>query len=452
MNAAEFEATLRELVEENPLAIRAVLKILRTEFTDSVPTLAVTCEAQPRLLVNLRFVTQHCRSETEVKAVICHEFLHVLLRHTERFTRLTPADHLALDAVINAIIHRSLGPEYSRLMSRYYADAPGVQRLLRPPTREEQQLLPHRFSQVQSRKITARERRVLDAWDGLYKGMLCADDIRDVARDLAAADGTPAPDLLGDHDGLEQRPDRSDPGADALAQALDQSLRAMNGTGIFRSPRDRQFGAPAYSNAVPAANLALERWRREAYAVLRQHLLPDARSRATETAAASFTLPVLSTTDRRAVLRARWSPFLPEALWHTEVPARAGTAHVYLDVSGSMNAEMPHIVALLGRLGRYIRRPFWAFSDVVAPARIEQGRLVADTTGGTSMACVLRHLAQTRPRAAVVVTDGYIETVNRKLLAATAGIRLHALVTRGGNPAALVAAGIPCTQLARIPT
>jgi predicted Zn-dependent protease len=60
-----------------------VLKILELCFTDAVPTLAVTCEARPRLLVNPGFVARHCASDEEVKAVICHEFLHVLLRHTE---------------------------------------------------------------------------------------------------------------------------------------------------------------------------------------------------------------------------------------------------------------------------------------------------------------------------------------------------------------------------------
>ena len=81
-----------------------MLKILSVEFTTRVPTLAVTCEGRPRLLVNLDFVSEHCRTDIEVKAVVCHEFLHVLLRHTERLTPSTTAEHLAFDAVINAIV------------------------------------------------------------------------------------------------------------------------------------------------------------------------------------------------------------------------------------------------------------------------------------------------------------------------------------------------------------
>ena len=49
MTARDFHNVYRELIDENPLAIRAVLKVLCVEFTDTVPTLAVTCEPQPRI-------------------------------------------------------------------------------------------------------------------------------------------------------------------------------------------------------------------------------------------------------------------------------------------------------------------------------------------------------------------------------------------------------------------
>ena len=450
MNARDFHHLYRELIDENPLAIRAVLKVLCVEFTDTVPTLAVTCESRPRLLVNLAFVRAHCRTEQHVKALICHEFLHVLLRHTERFTTLTRPEHLAVDAVINAIIHRSLGPDYSGMMSRYYADESGVARLLRPPT-EEEQALTNRiiWGYVRAR---AGEKRVLSAWSGLYDGRLVADDIRDLARDLAKRGSRADVALLGDHESLAGGTYAANRATGTLSDALDTTLRAMNGTGVFRSPKGRGVGADAYRNEVRAADTAVERWRRETYAVLRRHLLPDPRSIAREPSSRSFALPVLSPGDRRAALRSLWSPFLPDARWETEHTARAGSAHVYLDVSGSMNAEMPLVVALLGRLSTYIRRPFWAFSNVVAAARIEQGRLIADTTGGTSMGCVLDHVARTKPRAAIVVTDGYIEALRPEQVAATAATRLHVIVTRDGNANLLQRAGLPYTQLSRLPS
>ena len=67
------------------------------------------------------------------------------------------------------------------------------------------------------------------------------------------------------------------------------------------------------------------------------------------------------------------------------------------------------------------------------PAVIERGQLRTSTTGGTSMQCVLEHVARTRPDAAIVVTDGFIEAISRSQVAKTRGTRRHVLVTRSGN-------------------
>ena len=65
---------------------------------------------------------------------------------------------------------------------------------------------------------------------------------------------------------------------------------------------------------------------------------------------------------------------------------------------------------------------------------------------------MLEHVARTRPAAAIVLTDGYIETLDCKVVrAALAGTRITALVTRDGNPAQLKRAGIPSTQLDKVP-
>ena len=61
MIEVDFRAIYRELIDENPLAIRAVLQILGIEFTEDVPTLAVTCTEKPILKVNLGFVQKECK-------------------------------------------------------------------------------------------------------------------------------------------------------------------------------------------------------------------------------------------------------------------------------------------------------------------------------------------------------------------------------------------------------
>ena len=436
MNAFEVRGLLAELIDENPLAIRAVLKILAVEFTDSVPTLAVTNEERPRLLINLDFIKQHCRTAEHVKAVLCHEFLHVLLRHTSLQGPLTPARHLALDAVINAIIHRQLGEQYSSLMATYYRDAQGLMRLLRPMTQEEL----HRY--WDRHRTGAGVPQWWQAWAGLYQGSVLADDLEDLAKSCnEKVSGTfSLEDLLGNHADDE-------PLSDALEHALERARLEMNGGGIWRNAGP---GANPYEILVNPKQAALADWKARTLAVLRRHLEPAPGAPRTPVPV-SARLPVLSPSDRRAFLRATWSPFLPEAEWAATATRPEGRAQVYLDVSGSMNAEMPLIVALLGQLSSWIRRPFWAFSTEVVPAVIERGVLRAGTSGGTSLACVLEHVAKTRPACAVIVTDGYVEAIAKRRVAALGHTRLHAVVTRDGNPALLRAAGIPYSQLGRLP-
>lgn len=455
MNEQLFRAIVAELIDENSFACRALLKIVSIEFTERVPTLAVTTGDEPRMLVNLAFVQEHCETEFHVKAVICHEFLHVLLRHTDRVAPITNADHLALDAVINALIHRELGAEYSGFMQKYYANEKGLRRLLRPWFDDEIcEYGEHRHHQYR-------------IWAALYQGKLVADDIRDLARDLTPSGRIKPPrgGWLGNHAenvdvGADPWAEEGSAGGDQydaselspiVVEALNRSLKSMNGEGIWRAPKSRGIGAHAYASQVRALDDSVERWRRNTWKVLRKHLEPDPRAPRTENVLAECQLPVLSPGDRRSFARALWSPLLPEAIWETPRRISGGTAQVYLDVSGSMSAEMPLIVTLLARLGKHIRRPFWAFSDVVAPAVIKDNRLHADTTGGTSISCVLQHVATTRPDSAVIVTDGYIETVDARLVTKTAGTRLHAIVTRDGSPHLLARAGIPYTQLGNFP-
>ncbi len=438
MKPERFHSLIRELLDENPFAIRPFLKVAGVTFTDTVPTLAVTRETAPRLLVNLAFLKAHCRSDEEVKAVIFHEFLHVLLRHTEGHGPLTPAEHLAMDAVINAIIHRQMGPGASAMMSRYYAKAEGLMVLLRPPApsepRQKRSMIP--FIEATS--------------EALYAGRLMVDDIRELAETMGRWPHQPTDllgQLLGGHDDASRLPL-----PEALKEALNQSMRAMNGGGIWRVPRGHEGMLPAYEALVAGVPEAQRQWQRTALKVLREHLLPDRLSRAREAVPRPSLLPVLSPADRRAFLQSLWSPVLPTSRWDLTEDRPQGTAQIYLDVSGSMNAEMPLVIGLLNRLRAHIRMPFWAFSTVVAPARIANGLLKTGTTGGTSLTCVLEHLARTRPEAAVIVTDGYIETIPKALVRAAGTTRIHTLLTRDGSGTELSKAGLSYTQLPKVPS
>jgi hypothetical protein len=449
IDRAYFNAILSELIEENPFACHGVLSVAAVEFTAKVPTLAVTLnEERPRLLVNLDFIRDHCKREVHVKTLLLHEFLHVLLNHTGEYPLWDEATNIAFDAVVNHIIHRTCGVEYSEFCRLYYAKASGWMRLLAPA---------ETLLALQSEPDPEREEdKALDGlrW-GLLEGSVLADDILDLVRDMATGEPAPAParsGFLGNHQRDLQANPEIRPVSPVVIKALNETFRQLNGSGIFRKPAEHGFSTPsATGHEWKALEEKQGRWERTTWKVLLTLLTPDPTSRSVEFGQRSALLPVLNSSDRRGFLRSFWSPLIPEIDWSLPVKEPAGSVQVYLDVSGSMEAEMQSLVALLGRMRRWIRTPFWAFSNEVAPATIRKGVLETSTTGGTSMNCVLAHLAETRPAKALVITDGYIEVCDPDLLSAAGDTTLHALVSRDGNPTRLADAGISSTQLSDFP-
>ena len=444
IDSGYFEAILLELIEENALACQGILSISKVVYTDSVPTLAVTLrDDPPKLLVNLEFVREHCTKEEHVKTVLLHEFLHVLLNHTGEYEVANPAVNLALDAVINHIIHRSCGPEYSEFFRLYYQGAKGWRQLLVPP---------HSYAHLPTVLGDPDISSMKSLRRGLWLGRVLADDILDLASDLpsGALNLPGGREFIGNHDSSQQA-GMGGPGSELVVEALRGTFRQFNGEGIFREPKDHGYAAPPVDHGWAAHDEKMRRWERTTWEVLRPLLTPDPKSQRFDWEDRRSALPVLNGSDRRGFLRSLWSPLIPEIGWDLPERRMAGTTVVYLDVSGSMEAEMQSLVTLLNRLRRWIRLPFWAFSNEVAPAIIVKGALKTRTTGGTAMNCVLEHLAETRPERALVVTDGYIERCDPGLLAAARGTVIHALVSRDGSPGELERAGIGCTQLSTHP-
>jgi len=401
INQEYFRSILQETIDENPLACRAVLSICRVEFTKRVETLSVSLGRPSVLNVNLGFLQKHCRTEKHVKAVLIHEFLHILLGHTLKFKKMNTTLNVALDAVINAIIHRKLGTDYSSMMGDYYREATGLLRLLRPMGDEERRDV----------NIANINKRVVDPLvqlhASLYNGKALADDVFSIARSLDEEDlklflsGRPI--LLGDHDRESEQFDGLEPGE---GRRLRQALAVLDASGIFHNPDGTK---PQILSRMPVQKRVPLPWRKQTLPVLRRLLVPDPRSRLTLPQTRTHLAPVLNTSDRRGTLRALWSPLIPEIAWDTAHQQPAGSVQIYLDVSGSMNSFLDALIALLSGFSSHIRQPLWAFSTQVHPARIVGGELQTSTTGGTMLGCVYQHIRQTRPAKALIVTDGFVD-------------------------------------------
>ncbi len=451
-----FHALLLELAEENPLACRGLLGMAGVEFTSEVPTAAVTLGARPVLQVNLSFIGTHCSRESHVKALLIHELLHVLLRHTLEIRHMTRAVNIALDAVINAIIHRKLGEDYSEFMSHFYVNGKGPMALLR---RQDKRDLAHHqaalgkvgekgFSPDPEHLETLRwlGREGVELWSALYAGRALHEDVLEFlkSRTIDAWRERPGelePVFLGNH-GSDGNLDPDDLPPD-LAARLRAAAREIAAQGLLPG---QGITKPGDLSVPPAASPEIRAWERLTVEILRKLVTPDRRGGVREAVPALTRLPVLHAGDRRGVLRSLWNPLITENPWTTYRMQPRGTVAVYLDVSGSMSQDLQAVTALLHRFERHLRRPFYAFANTVEPAEFQKGRLVTKSTGGTSLACVLEHLRRTRPEKALVITDGFVEQLPPWAYA-LAGVKVEVLLTAKGTLDVLRPSGWPISRL-----
>lgn len=430
-----FRSILLETIDENPLASRALLSLCDIEFTTSVSTLCVTLGKQSTLRVNLEFVRTHCQTVEHVKALLIHEFLHILLGHTLRIKQMTPQLNIALDAVINAIIHRKFGDAYSSLMSQYYGSETGLLAFLRPPSHSDK----WNFYNARENESDAQNHRI---HAGLYAGTTLAEDVLSIANSFTLEDLKKAFAsglvLLGGHD-------REPYDLEALGQAgRDQFEKALVciGEGIFHNTDSLKPSALA---VPPQPKTRSPEWRRSTLPVLKRLLLPDPKSPAELEIHRTSFAPILNTADRRGTLRAIWSPLIPEIAWHTTYKQPIGSVQIYLDVSGSMNPFLEALVGLLAQFSSHIRKPLWAFSTSVYPARITNGKLDTQTTGGTSLACVFDHIRKTAPKKALIVTDGFFEYCKQRPIC-----KVEAIIPHDGCIDVLKKSRIPVTRLSKL--
>ena len=117
-----------------------------------------------------------------------------------------------------------------------------------------------------------------------------------------------------------------------------------------------------------------------------------------------------------------WPTFFVRPGVEAQPPRRA---RVYLDVSGSVHAELPALYGLLWGLRPYLCDPLHVFSTEVLPLRLDElrdGRL--PTRGGTEFGCVLDHAARQKVSRALVITDG-IGPLPEASVARARGVEVH---------------------------
>lgn len=405
-----IDAIIADLASENLFACRTLLQITAIEYTVKVPSLAISLSGKPGLFINLSFLNQHAATEAEVQAVLLHECLHHILGHTVKYRFCGNLLNVALDAIINAIIHRTYGADYSSMFNRFYPKE-GLPALLQPsPVLGNKQNTLHAIHQK------------------VYAGSLAADDLHELLEYLQQEGANEA-----DLDGIVFIGNHSDEKVSAEHQTLlDNIVKQLDGVGIWR--KSRGWGK---SDKLEQEKQALQKhnirhWQTGTLRLLRRCLqVKDARK--TDWQETSIHLPMLSQTDRRAMVGWQAGGLLPLARHGVPQRRQREQATVYLDVSGSMNAVLPHFISLMHSMRPLIQLPLWAFSNEVTPAVFKDGALQYKSTYGTSITCVFDHMRRQRVQKALIVTDGYVEDFDESALTGLQKDKINILLDPHGQ-------------------
>ncbi len=408
--------------------LEAFCRLVAIEVTNAIPSAAVSCEADPRLQMNPAFIAQYCRRDEHLFLLTLHELWHILLGHTRLYPQADLIDNIAFDAIINAGLMRTFrGPAYKGFFEAIYApdEFPGC--LLRPPKSAERSI----YHYANGPLYAETNQRIDDLIHRLYFGsryeIPTYDEIREVLRKVHLPDTI---FLLGGHDAAQGDLTKDVILQGALGQATahwpspPEGLAHGDGSGLddwtkaIRSPgaAARAVFAAVLRRVLVASQVGQNIRQREVISFIGgAGVLPNSRDR---------------------IHPARVSLGTGALLWAQpqQLPVkvmRPKAAHVYLDVSGSMEHALPYLLGLLVPHARGGVLKVFQFSTEVCPLSSQDLRVGSlRSTGGTRINPVLEHILAAEIRHALILTDGYVERPRSDLaetLRARA-VRLHVVL------------------------
>lgn len=391
-----------DVLPPSSFELATFLSLFRVRFSDKTETACVTCGEAPELLLNKDFIEAHCQTNEHLFMLVMHELYHVILGHTTLFPHATEVRNLVFDAVINAILCSLFPkPEFTSFFTTYYPSDKMPFALLRPKGEGTPLAAEQALKLLYGGSDTGTYH---DVYEALLKSG-CVKKIKLVVK----SDGEPL--LLGSHD--EENEVISQEMKDLIHKIISKwpsPDRPLLGQDLGAEECERGFDAEADPStrlrrgirrlmrwaAIPGKKEVRRRSVREMVCETAT-FLPDWHDRSHEAREVAFGDALIYSTTTRLQR--------PSSRDNRQ-------AFVYFDVSGSVAEEVPSVAQTLLPYCRGGLCTVHVFSTVVHPASARD--LAArkfSSTGGTDIDCVLKHVLELpprrRPRAAVVVTDGF---------------------------------------------
>ena len=392
------------------------LSLVDITVDETTETAAMECGPQPVMHLNREFVETRCQRDEHLMMLVMHEIYHLILGHTRLFPRTTRAHNIVFDAVINALLCQQFrDPLYTQFFTRLNSEKRFPGRLLRPPKGwpEKMEFAP---------KASENERKVLQLLYGPRANTVTYHEIMQLLEQELNEENAASGTLIGDHggengEGAGDTVGQDDPlvvgvlrktTANWPTESNPSTGRAETGHILdwllpkARTPRSEFLQALAgllrKASVLPASPQTPYAWKRQPSTLSSQTAVYNLHDRTVESRTLMYgEMPVLFATQI-ASSRLRWTP--------------RDITHIYLDVSGSMSAELPWLVGALEPFSRRGLCRIYAFSTVVSEVKRGEdfGKKIKNTYG-TNINCVFAHLlgfprAKT-PGKIVVITDGY---------------------------------------------
>ena len=389
-------------------ALSALLRLMDIVESTSVPTAAVECRVQPRLLVNPDFVWKNADTSEKLLMLVMHELHHVLLGHTTLFPRVTKVQNFVFDAVINGLVCRMFPAEdHIAFFTDYYSADSFPVCLLRPPpgwpgkqdTAAGISALPEStrgiVDEVHAALYSSAGATYQEVFDALPKLL-----------DERSIGGIPLLGGHGDDGGSAGEIEHQSPVLFDIVRGIVEQWPQPPDPIRGRSLADVINSTVVKPNGPSSNRWILRRLIRKVAGLDGAGAVHRLRINQME---ASTPIPGL---DRRSmVLRAFGREpllYVGKTRWRHTV--RWGErVHVYLDVSGSMDQVKGPLYGAVLDCEPFVHPTVHLFSTKIANISLaELRRGVCKTTGGTDIACVAEHMAANRVHRALLVTDGWV--------------------------------------------
>lgn len=410
---SEIMSRLLSSLPAATLEMETLAKLAGIVVSRKVPTAAMECKHRPRLLLNPDFIAKYCKRDEHIMLLVMHELWHVMMAHTSLYPRVTQAQNIAFDAVINSsLIRRFSTPEYCGFFDKLNPPDKFPHLLLRPPVgwpgnpqypddvgpsgtkRILQQLYPEKRFLTYSRQVT------------FYHEILSL--IREDMRQRGInPDGIPV--LIGDHDELD------DDSKTLMGELIGEAIGDFRLLPSGFNRRGRGGNHNTYNSDVWESSYAA---RRVFSSILKKAIGPESgrfqRRIRTPIMETSGTGVIPNPRDR--LVHARRLLGGMDTLWNQrfEVKARIKQPHrrayVYFDVSGSMGKVIPYLLGLLTPYVVNDQAKLFQFSTIVEPLPLKSLKTgLVTTTGGTSIVPVFDHLIQQTQTISrvLILTDGF---------------------------------------------